>query len=101
MVEQVLQGRRNAVIIFAADDQKPVGAAVQLRELLKLVWRLPSWMLLVHPIEERELQFERIDEVHLVPTAFEFLDDQPRCPVAHSITPDGAEQDGDRSLGVG
>src|SRR6185369_870722 len=73
MVEQILESRRNAVIIFATDHQEPVDAAVQRREAFEMVGRLTCGVFLVHPVEHRQLQLERINQMHDVTAPLELV----------------------------
>src|SRR5689334_13857902 len=98
MVEQVLEGRRDAMIILSADHEKSIHAAIKLSESLEIVGRFTGRMILVHPIKQRELQLQGIYKVHFMTATLEFLRDQLRRPSAHTITTDGSEQNGDRSL---
>ena len=95
MVEQVLERRRDAVIIFAADDQETVGTTIECREPFQGLGRLARRILLVHPIKQRKLQLKRVDQQRLVPARFKRVGDQMRGADAHSVAADRAQEDGD------
>ena len=95
MVEQVLQRRWDAVIIFAADHQEAVGAAIERRESLQHLRRFAGRIFLVHPVEQRKLQLERVDQHRLVAAGGERVGDEVRGANAHAVPADRAKQDGD------
>src|SRR5437588_12165786 len=93
MIEQVLHPRLNAVIVFARDDDEAIGAAIERRELFEVLRRLPFRMLLVHAVEERQLQLHRIDKRWRVAALFERSHDEIRGANTHAVAPHGAEED--------
>ena len=66
VIQNVLQRRRDAVIVLAADDQKAIGRANDGRQLRQRVRRRTFRKLLEHLIEQRQSVFERIDEAHIM-----------------------------------
>ena len=94
MVERVRQRRRNGVVVLGRDDHEGIGAPVERREPLKRLRRLALRMLLVHAVEEREVQLHRVDERRLVPAFREPPDDVAGRPDALPVGPDAAEDHG-------
>jgi hypothetical protein len=66
MIEQVLQRRWDAVVVLAADDHEAVGRANDIRQLRQRIGSRACRVLLVHPVQERQPVFERIDEADLM-----------------------------------
>jgi regulator of extracellular matrix RemA (YlzA/DUF370 family) len=93
MVKQIAQGRRNAVVVLAADDDKRIRSSVQSRQLFEHLRRRAFCVLRVHAIEQRQLKSGRIDDCDLVASSHKLALDEPRSSDALAITTDGPEQD--------
>src|SRR4029079_8209938 len=99
---QVLQGGRNSVVIFTADDEKPVDSTIKTRQLFQPSRSPDLGMLLVHPIQQRQLQLERIHKVNLVPAPLKLPGHEPGRSRPHTVATDGAQKhcDGERLHGL-
>ena len=66
MVEQVRQGRRNAVVVFTRNDDEAVGRLDQPRQSLEHFGGLARRVFLVHPVEKRKLVRSWVDQGRIV-----------------------------------
>ena len=57
------------MVVLTADDDKGIGRAVQSGQGLELPRSLALWLLLVHAIQQGQLQRHGIDERHVMPAA--------------------------------
>src|SRR5262249_55782073 len=76
MIEQVLQRRRNAVIVFPADNDKAIRGAIGFGQRFQDRRRLALFVLLEHAVEERQPFFERVDKRGCMTTPGELIDDK-------------------------
>ena len=95
VIEQVAQRRRDAVVVLAADDDERVGGSVQRRQVLERLRRLALRVLLVHPIEQRQLQRHWIDNGDLMAALGRGPLDEARGLDALTIRADRADQNRD------
>jgi hypothetical protein len=93
VIQQVTQGRRNTVVVFAADHYKRVGRSVQQSEPFENRRRLPFLVFFVHPVQQRQLHLDGIDECEIVSTRGQRLLDLPDGLDALAVGPDGAHED--------
>src|SRR5438876_3115180 len=76
MVEQILQRRRNTMIVFAGDDDEGVAFSIEDGERLQDRRRFPRLVFLVHTVEERQALLGRIDQSRLVAALLELAIDE-------------------------
>src|SRR5262249_50227724 len=75
------------VVVLTADDDERVGGTIERGQLLEF-WRCrPRRVFLVHPIEQRQLQLDWIDERHLMTARRQCPLDEPRDSDALAIHP--------------
>src|SRR6266851_120631 len=94
MVEHVLERRRDAVIVLAADDDEGVGGAVEARQPLEHVGRRALLVFLVHAVEQREAQLGGVDQRGAVAAALQLRVDEARGLDALAGFADRAVEDG-------
>src|SRR5713226_6912326 len=94
MVEHVLERRRDAVIVLAADDDEGVGGAVEARQPLEHVGRLALLVFLVHAVEQRQAQLGGVDQRGAVAAALQLRVDEARGLDALAGFADRAVEDG-------
>src|SRR5713226_4619388 len=96
MVEHVLERRRDAVIVLAADDDEGVGGAVEARQPLEHVGRRALLVFLVHAVEQRQAQLGGVDQRGAVAAALQLRVDEARGLDALAGFADRTVEDGDR-----
>ena len=95
VVRKVLQSGLDAPIVLAGNEHEPVGAADLAREPFKGLGRFAFRIFLVHPVEHREADRLGVDQLDVVASASQPLDDILRQPDTHPIGTIGAVKDED------
>src|SRR3954451_3246772 len=89
----VLQARLDAVIVLARHDHEAVDLAVEGGQPLHDGRGLALRVLLVHPVEQRQLALERVDQRRLVAALAQLLQDEAGGADARPVAPHRAEED--------
>ena len=95
MIGEVLQPGLDAPVVFAGDEDEPVGAADLLRQLFERRGRLALRILLVHPVEHRKVDRLGVDQLDVVASAAQPLDHVFGEPDAHPVGTIGAVENED------
>ena len=82
------------MVVLRRHDHEGVRPAEQAGEALERLRRLALRVFLVHAVEERQLQLERVDERRLVPELAELAHDEARGADPLPVGPDGAQDHG-------
>ncbi len=95
MVDQILETRLHATIIFARDEDEGIGSGQALRQLRHGGRRLASRIVAVAQVEHRQVDRLGIDQFRLVAQPFKAPDQIIRQPYAETAAPIGAVEDED------
>ena len=98
-VEQVLERGGRGVIIFAADYEEAVGAAVQFGQLVERRRRGAGGEFLVHAIEQREIERGGVHQNGMMAALDQRRHDPAAGADAGAVMADRAEQDRDGEAG--
>jgi len=84
MVEQVLQRRRNSVVVLAADNGKSVDLAIELGQILQYRRSAAALVFLVHAVEQGQTLLGSIHYGDCVAAPAQRSAEKPHYPNAHS-----------------
>jgi hypothetical protein len=93
VIEQVRKTGLDAVVVFACHDDDGVRLFDGLCHALEWLGRLSSWKLLVHAIEQWDLELERVEERDVMAALAQALNDVARGPDALTLRANRAVYD--------
>jgi hypothetical protein len=93
MVEEVRERRGNAVVILGRDDDDAIGSADRPGQPFEDLGGLAFGVLLVHPVDQRQVQLHRVDQRDGVASGLERPDEVAGEADPSAVAADRAEDD--------